>query len=95
LTENDPVAVFLQRWNENAAYVSFEPGDGPVLFTDGVTEAGPSPEQFFDVAGVEATTRALWSRSASEIRHGLLAEASRHAGEKLLDDATVVVVKFT
>ena len=66
-----------------------------MLFTDGVTEAGPSPDQFFDVAGVEATARALWSRSASEIGQGLIAEASRYAGQTLLDDATVVVVKFT
>jgi serine phosphatase RsbU (regulator of sigma subunit) len=74
--------------------ISDATGDGFVLFTDGVTDAGPSPEQFFDVAGVEATARAIWRRSASEIGQGLLAEARRHGGDALMDDATVVVVKF-
>jgi sigma-B regulation protein RsbU (phosphoserine phosphatase) len=79
-------------WRE--AYLTFEPGDGLVLFTDGVIDAGPSPEQFFDVAGVETTVRALWTRSAAEIGHGLLAQLNRHAGYTLLDDATVAVLKF-
>ncbi len=76
------------------AFVAFEQGDGLVLFTDGVTDAGPSPEQFFDVAGVESTVRSLRTCSASEIGRGLLQAAKRHGGGALLDDATVVVVKF-
>ena len=76
------------------AFISFEPGDGFVLFTDGVTDVGPTPEQFFDAAGVEATVRRLWSGSASQIGQGLFAEARRHGGGTVNDDATVVVVKF-
>jgi sigma-B regulation protein RsbU (phosphoserine phosphatase) len=76
------------------AYVAFGPGEGLVLFTDGVTEAGPSPDDFFDVSGVEATVRALWPGDAEAIGAGLLDEATRHGGGVLADDATVVVMKF-
>ena len=76
------------------AYAVFGPGDGLVLFTDGVTEAGPSPDEFFDVSGVEATVRALWTRDAEAVGRGLLDEAVRRGGGVLSDDATVVVMKF-
>src|SRR5207244_1063918 len=32
-------------------YAIFHPGDGLVLYTDGVTDAGPSPDEFLEVAG--------------------------------------------
>jgi serine phosphatase RsbU (regulator of sigma subunit) len=38
--------------------MSYGQGDGLVLFTDGVTDAGPSSDQFFDLAGM------LWVPSA-------------------------------
>ena len=76
------------------AYAVFGPGDGLVLFTDGVTEAGPSPEEFFDVSGVEATARMLWTGDAEAVVTGLLDEVVRRGGGVLSDDATVVVMKF-
>jgi sigma-B regulation protein RsbU (phosphoserine phosphatase) len=76
------------------AYAVFGPGDGLVLFTDGVTEAGPSPDEFFDVSGVEATVRTLWTRNAEAVVSGLLDEVVRRGGGVLSDDATVVVMKF-
>jgi phosphoserine phosphatase RsbU/P len=75
-------------------YAVFHPGDGLVLFTDGVTDVGPSPDEFFDVAGVQATIRSLWTGDAETIGNGLLDEVARRGGKELSDDATVVVVKF-
>jgi serine phosphatase RsbU (regulator of sigma subunit) len=69
-------------------------GDGLVLFTDGVTDVGSSPDEFLDVSGVQAAARRLWSRGVREICDGLLDEVARHARGKLPDDATVVVLKF-
>jgi phosphoserine phosphatase RsbU/P len=77
------------------AYVVFAPGDGLVLFTDGVTEVGPSPDEFFDVEGVEATVRQLWACDAAAVCDGLLEAVVQRAGGSLPDDATVVVAKFT
>jgi sigma-B regulation protein RsbU (phosphoserine phosphatase) len=76
------------------AYAVFGPGDGLVLFTDGVTEAGPSPDEFFEVSGVEATVRTLWTGDAEAVVTGLLDEVVRRGGGVLSDDATVVVMKF-
>jgi sigma-B regulation protein RsbU (phosphoserine phosphatase) len=76
------------------AFALFGPGDGLVLFTDGVTEAGPSPEEFFDVSGVKATVPTLWTGNAEAVGKGLLDAAIRHGRGVLSDDATVVVLKF-
>jgi len=76
------------------AYAVFGSGDGLVLFTDGVTDVGPSPEEFFDVSGLQTTLRHLWTRNAVDICNGLLDEVSRRASGMLPDDATVVVLKF-
>jgi sigma-B regulation protein RsbU (phosphoserine phosphatase) len=76
------------------AYAVFGAGDGLVLFTDGVTDVGPSPDEFFDVDGLQAAVRGLWAKSAADICNGLLDEVSRRANGSLPDDATVVVLKF-
>jgi serine phosphatase RsbU (regulator of sigma subunit) len=75
-------------------YASFERGEGLVLYTDGVTDVGPSPDKFFEVAGVHRTVKRLWARDAKTICNGLLEEVARLGGSELQDDATVVVVKF-
>lgn len=76
-------------------YVNFRPGDGLVLFTDGVTEAGSGPDTFFELAGIEAAARERRAQSAAEIGEGILEAAAQQAGGRLDDDATVVVLKFT
>ena len=76
------------------SYAAFEPGEGLVLFTDGVTDVGPEPDAFFDVSGVSATVKGLWNRPAADVCQGLLDEVVRRAAGPIPDDATVVVVKF-
>jgi serine phosphatase RsbU (regulator of sigma subunit) len=76
------------------AYAMFGTGDGLVLFTDGVTEVGPSPDHFLDVSGVTAIVQRLWPQDACAICDGVLDEVVRRAAGPLPDDATVVVVKF-
>jgi sigma-B regulation protein RsbU (phosphoserine phosphatase) len=75
-------------------YAIFDRGEGLVLYTDGVTDVGPSPEEFFEVAGLKAAIRRLWTHDAETICNGLLDEVARREGNGLQDDATVVVVKF-
>jgi phosphoserine phosphatase RsbU/P len=76
------------------AYTTFGRGDGLILYTDGLTEAGPSPDDFFEVAGVQAYVGAIWSRSAADVCQSIVDEAARRSGGVLSDDTTVVVVKF-
>src|SRR4051812_5172630 len=65
-----PALGFPQGAALREAYAVFGDGDGLVLFTDGVSEVGPSPDEFFDVEGVQATVRQLWSRDAAAICDG-------------------------
>ena len=53
-----------------------------MLFTDGVTDVGPSPDAFFDVTGIEAVARTLCL--------GLLDEMRRCAQGPVPDDATMM-----
>jgi phosphoserine phosphatase RsbU/P len=76
------------------AYTFFAPGEGMVLYTDGVTEAGSEPDEFLDQSGLRACIARLWSASAKDICDGVVDEAIRRAGGTLADDATVVVMKF-
>ena len=75
-------------------YAIFERGEGLVLYTDGVTDVGPSPEEFFEVAGLQSVIKRLWTRDAEAIGNGVIDEVARRGGNELHDDATVVVVKF-
>jgi sigma-B regulation protein RsbU (phosphoserine phosphatase) len=76
------------------AYAVFGRGDGLVLFTDGVTDVGPTPDEFFEVGGIQEMARRLWDMSAADICNGLLDEVSRRANGALPDDSTIVVLKF-
>jgi phosphoserine phosphatase RsbU/P len=76
------------------SYTTFGRGDGLVLYTDGITEAGPSPDNFFEVAGVQGYVGSVWSRNAADVCQSLIDEAARRSGGTLTDDSTVVVVKF-
>lgn len=75
-------------------YTTFGHGDGLILYTDGISEAGPSPDDFFGVAGVQAYVGSIWSRSSADICQSIVDEAARRSGGALTDDTTVVVVKF-
>jgi sigma-B regulation protein RsbU (phosphoserine phosphatase) len=95
LAVTGPALGFPQAGPIREAYAAFGPGDGLVLFTDGVTDVGASPDEFFDVAGVEAAVRELWPGSdAGAICDGLLRQVVQYGGGPLPDDATVVVAKF-
>src|SRR5258705_2050944 len=54
LAVTGPALGFPRVTPMREAYAVFGPGDGLVMFTDGVTEAGPSPHEFFEGSGVEA-----------------------------------------
>jgi phosphoserine phosphatase RsbU/P len=94
LAATGPALGFPRFTPIREGYATFDSGDGFVLFTDGITEAGPSPDDFFEIAGVQACVGTLWDRSAAEICQGIFEEAGRRSGGVFTDDATIVVVKF-
>lgn len=76
------------------ARVQLNPGDGVVLYTDGITEAE-------DIHGVQYGLERLcevvikcWQGSADDIRQAVIDELQQHIGEqKVYDDITLLVLK--
>src|SRR5581483_5789780 len=91
LAVTGPALGFPQVAPLREAYAMFAPGDGLVLYTDGVTDVGRSPDEFWEIEGVEAAARELWCQDASAICTGLLDAVVRHTNGPLFDDATVVI----
>jgi sigma-B regulation protein RsbU (phosphoserine phosphatase) len=74
--------------------IAIRPGDLLVMYTDGVTETeSPSGEQFGTLR-LEQAMNALEAKSASEVVEGIIAEVTRWAGERGVDDdLTLIVLK--
>src|SRR5581483_1479430 len=89
LTITGPALGFPHAAPLREAYAMFGPGDGLVLYTDGVTDVGKSPEEFWDIGGVEAAVRDAWSLDAPDICRELLNAVVRHSNGPLFDDATI------
>ncbi len=77
-----------------AERVEFGRGDGLVLFTDGLTDVGPSPDEFLDTNGMADLVQRHWAQDVAAICDGVLDEVVRKARGTLPDDATIVVLKF-
>ena len=74
--------------------VQLSPGDGIVLYTDGITEAeNPQKKQY----GLERLCEVIqlnWQRSAKEIRQVAIEDLRSHIGsQKIYDDITLVILK--
>jgi serine phosphatase RsbU (regulator of sigma subunit) len=82
-----------------AAFVShddiqLQPGDGVVLYTDGVTEALNSDRKFYGVERLCEIVSRNWYFSASEILKIIIADVRQHIGmQKVDDDITLLVIK--
>lgn len=78
------------------ATVTLEPGDGIVLYTDGITEAeNPEGEMY----GLERLCDAVsqnWTGRAEAVQQAVIADVTAFIGtQKVLDDLTLVVLKQT
>jgi phosphoserine phosphatase RsbU/P len=94
----DSTAIPLGLFNScefPAIEVPLRPPQILVLVTDGITEAATADDQDFGSAGVVEHVRAHYSKSASEIAHGLCQAARDFEGsEHQRDDLTSVVLKI-
>jgi sigma-B regulation protein RsbU (phosphoserine phosphatase) len=74
--------------------VELAPGDGIVLYTDGVTEAENAAGEQYGLERLCATARRHWNRSVAEIKEAIIADVRQHIGQHVVyDDITLVVVK--
>jgi serine phosphatase RsbU (regulator of sigma subunit) len=74
--------------------IEVQPGEGVLVYTDGVTEARDSEGAFFEAARLEAYLTACGSRPAEELVSGLHAEVQHfQQGLPMTDDVTVLVLR--
>jgi len=78
----------------NQQEIYLQPGDGVVLYTDGVTEAMNSARGFFRIEQLCEIVKKNWNSSAHTIQQAVIQAVHEHMGaNKPLDDITLVVIK--
>ncbi|MEH2122784.1 MAG: PP2C family protein-serine/threonine phosphatase [Nostoc sp.] len=86
---DDDIADFISH-----ATVELQPGDGVVLYTDGIPEAYDIDKKQY---GVEQLCEAIsqnWHNSAQGIKDTVITDVRRHIGkQKVFDDITLLVLK--
>lgn len=87
-----PLGLFEdETWKH--AEVQLDPGDMLVLYTDGVTEAQSSEDEFFDLHRLIASAKANLGREAKDVQQAILADIDQFMdGAPQLDDIAMVVV---
>jgi CHASE2 domain-containing sensor protein/serine phosphatase RsbU (regulator of sigma subunit) len=86
---DDDITDFLgQTW------VELQPGDGVVLYTDGIPEARDIDKGFYGLDRLCAVISANWHLSAEEIKQAAIDDLRQFIGtQKVFDDMTLVVLK--
>lgn len=73
-----------------------QPGDGVVLYTDGVTEAEDMTREQYGLERLAAVLQAHWAQSAEAIKQAVVSDLKRFIGaQNVYDDITLVVAKQT
>ncbi len=76
------------------AVFELEPGDGIVLYTDGIPEAKDINKVQYQVEKLCEIVSENWDKSAEEIKEAIIADVRRHIGtQKVFDDITLLVLK--
>jgi len=74
--------------------VQLQPGDGVVLYTDGITEAENMDDEQYGLERLCAVVRTHWAHSAEAIKEAVVSDVKRYIGQqKVYDDITLVVAK--
>lgn len=74
--------------------VNLEPGDGVVLYTDGITEAENMNGEQYGMDRLCLSARRFWSESAQTIQENIIQDLRDYIGDQMVfDDITILVVK--
>jgi serine phosphatase RsbU (regulator of sigma subunit) len=85
----DDIADFIAQ-----VTVKLEPGDGVVLYTDGIPEAQNEAGQFYGLERLCEVIQEHWSQSAQQIQEAVISDVQRFIGNhKVFDDITLLVLK--
>ncbi len=74
--------------------ISLQPGDGIVLYTDGITEAQNIEKQQYSLERLCEIVSNNWSKTAKEIQQIVITDVKDYISiQKVLDDITLLVLK--
>jgi phosphoserine phosphatase RsbU/P len=74
--------------------IQLNPGDGVVLYTDGISEAEGANRDLYGLERLIAVVQKHWSQSAQEIQQQVIADVRSHIGNhRVYDDITLVILK--
>lgn len=86
---DDNIADFIDHTT-----VQLAPGDGVVLFTDGITEAENLAGEQYGMERLCAAIRQHWAQPVEEIKNTIIDDVRRFIGaQTVFDDITLVVLK--
>jgi serine phosphatase RsbU (regulator of sigma subunit) len=72
--------------------VVLHPGDGVVLYMDGITEAENAAREQYELERLGAVVSQYWAQPAEVIKEVVVADVQRHiGGHQVYDDLTLVV----
>ena len=85
----DEIAEFIHHTT-----VRLQPGDGVVLYTDGITEAENLAREQYGLERLCTVVSQRWMTPAEVIKECVVKDVHQHMGaQRLYDDITLVVVK--
>ncbi len=74
--------------------IDLQPGDGIVLYTDGLTKAGNPDQKFYGLDRLCTVLNRHWDQSAEAIKQAVIADFAGHIDTpKMYDEVTLVVLK--
>ncbi|CAN1209433.1 SpoIIE family protein phosphatase [Tumidithrix helvetica PCC 7403] len=78
----------------NLAITEVQPGDGVVLYTDGIPEAIDMDKKQYGVERLCSQVSKNWEKSAREIKWAIIDDVRQHIGlQKVFDDITLLILK--
>jgi serine phosphatase RsbU (regulator of sigma subunit) len=85
----DDISQFIDQ-----KIVKLAPGDGVVLYTDGITEAENMAGEQYGLERICAVVSRHWGEKAAAIKHALTRDLRHYIGaQKIYDDITLLVLK--
>jgi sigma-B regulation protein RsbU (phosphoserine phosphatase) len=93
LTATATVLGLFEEWDCTVAECQLASGDVLVIYTDGISEAGPNEAEEFGEAGLIVTTRKHRQQSAGEILDNILSAVQQFSRGRQADDITLIVAR--
>ncbi|MEG4348275.1 SpoIIE family protein phosphatase [Microcoleus sp. LAD1_D3] len=86
---DDDIAGFISH-----ILIDLEPGDGVVLYTDGIPEAYNIGKKQYGIKQLCEVISQNWHKSAAEVKDAVIVDVRQHIGkQKVFDDITLLVFK--